>query len=154
MILGADPTLLARTVFLTLAALTFAGLAGPYLIGLRRRTIPLKDAAEIAYYTAERAGLGGFAYGTNQTTSEKQLHLMDTLLVQNIRFYGRKPPFTRKVRIPKSELENLHPRADSNELTEVIGTKVEYGDVCLSRFDFWLYRIAMRVTAVIGRWRR
>jgi len=154
MILGTDPSLLARAGFLILAALTFAVVAGPHLVGLRRQTIPLKEAAQIAYETAERAGLIGVAYGLDQTPAERLLHSMDTLLVQNIRFYGQKPPSTRKVRIPKSELENLHPRAGSNELTDIIGRKVEYEDVSLSRLDFWWYRIAMRVNAIIGRWRR
>jgi hypothetical protein len=106
--------------------------------------LPLSDAAQIAYETAEEAGLAGVAYGADQTPAKKLVHFMDTLMAEDIRFFGKKPPSRRIAPIPKTELENLHPKLGSNELTDVVGTRVEYTDVSLSRFDFWRYLRRLR----------
>jgi hypothetical protein len=45
--------------------------------------------------------------------TERLRHMMNSLLAEDIQFYGRRPPFTYSAPIPKSELENLYPEAGS-----------------------------------------
>src|SRR6266852_4092774 len=116
MILGVEPSWIGRAVFVFLAVATIVSLLSPYW---RRPRLLISDAAQQAYETAETAGLAGIAYGTDQTPTERLRHMMNSLLAENIKFTGQRPPFTHTALIPKSELENLYPEAGSNNLMDV-----------------------------------
>jgi hypothetical protein len=97
------------------------------------RLIPLDDAAQQAYETAEREGLLPLISTANPPSGPIMDHFKCALLVsENLQWFGVRPPSTQLLRIPAKVVRHLYPTdVKANSLSTVIGQKPVYTNVAI-----------------------
>jgi len=138
MMLGAEPGLLARALFLLLAALTLVTLLLPYRKSISfSRTVSLRDGAKILYRAMRGTDTGMLFHGpTSEPTDDDVLMWTATHILEKVPLEVKKPPFRDTWEpLDPSEQRQLVVCIGANGLRRFDHDEVLYPDVRMKRKD-------------------
>ena len=104
-----------------------------------RANQPLRDAARIAFETIQDSASEAMISGLNPTAEERISYFIADMAGQDIRYYGKKPPSTVSMEIPRDERLRLSPVLGENSLVASYQHAPTYVDVAVNGDDFRRY---------------